>query len=311
MSPLLHTMELRRGGLDDPQVRALLQEHWEDMHAQSPPESVHALDVDRLRDASIHFWTVWAPDRLLGCGALKCLDRHHGELKSMRTARGARGVGVGRCLLNHLVGQAQALGMQRVSLETGPQAGFAAARALYARAGFAECGPFADYRPDPYSVFMTAALVDLPMMTVSAAVLRPDGAVLLVRKRGSRRLIHPGGKPLPLEAPWETLQRELLEELGTPLRPEGWRWLGPFEAAAVHEAGRRVCSLVAVGTLESEPYPSGEIEALAWVPVRPAPEEGSSYPEAVAPLSAEHILPALARAQASGSWASGAPPTQG
>lgn len=288
-------MKLQRDALVHPQVVALLEEHLQDMRSQSPPESCHALDLDRLRAPDIRFWTAWDGETLLACGALKLHDRSLGELKSMRTPRALRGRGAGKVMLQHLVAQACAHGLERLSLETGPQAGFAAARALYAQDGFTPCGPFADYRDDPYSVFMTRDLRHAPLHTVSAVVLReaPSGPeVLLVRKRGSQRLIHPGGKPLADEAPQDTLQRELLEELGVEmLATEGANpWLGSFEADAVHEPGRRVRSRVAWCRLAGPPRPCGEIEALVWLPLRPP------YPPEVAPLSALHILPAVLRA---------------
>jgi putative acetyltransferase len=124
-------------------VAALLQEHLDDMHRHSPPESVHALDLDKLRRPGITFWVVREDDALLGCGALKQLDPRHGEIKSMRTANAHRGRGVGYA---------------RLSLETGTPEAFDPARRLYARYGFVECGPFGDYVPDPWSTFMTLEL---------------------------------------------------------------------------------------------------------------------------------------------------------
>ncbi|HEU4459786.1 MAG TPA: GNAT family N-acetyltransferase [Methylibium sp.] len=147
--------------LDDParpDVLALLEEHLRDMHAISPPESVHALDVARLKAPDISFWTVRDGDELLGCGALKELDPGHGELKSMRTPSTGRRRGAGRAVLAHMLGEAHKRGYRRVSLETGPVATFLAAHKLYESVGFRPCGPFGDYRPDPHSVFMTLEL---------------------------------------------------------------------------------------------------------------------------------------------------------
>ncbi|MCA3177273.1 MAG: GNAT family N-acetyltransferase [Burkholderiaceae bacterium] len=148
--------------IDDPaapDVSALLEEHLRDMHAQSPRESVHALDVSGLKVPSITFWTVRDADGLLlGCGALKQLDATHGEVKSMRTPTAQRRRGAGRAMLAHIVDEARRRGYGRLSLETGPQPAFAPARRLYERAGFVRCAPFGDYREDPYSVFMTLAL---------------------------------------------------------------------------------------------------------------------------------------------------------
>ena len=140
-------------------VLALLQEHLDDMYATSPPESVHALDVERLRVPEITFVTARDADgALLGCGALKRHDADLGELKSMRTTAAARGRGVATAVLASLLDVARHHGLARVSLETGAEDYFAAARRLYARHGFVECPPFADYTDDPNSVFMTLPL---------------------------------------------------------------------------------------------------------------------------------------------------------
>ncbi|MBO0609426.1 GNAT family N-acetyltransferase [Myceligenerans salitolerans] len=140
-------------------VRLLLDEHLSEMRATSPPESVHALDHAALLAPSITFWT--ARDEggaLLGCVALSELGPAHGEVKSMRTAVPARGRGVGAALVRHVLAEARSRGYGRLSLETGTQEFFASARRLYGRHGFTECGPFADYRPDPFSTFMTLVL---------------------------------------------------------------------------------------------------------------------------------------------------------
>lgn len=140
-------------------VRALLEAHLRDMHAQSPPGSVHALDVERLQAHDIRFWTARDTDgALLGCAALKLLDAHQGEVKAMRTLPTQRRCGVGSALLAHLIEQARGWGLVRLSLETGAQPAFVPAVTLYERFGFEHCAPFADYRPDPNSVFMTRAL---------------------------------------------------------------------------------------------------------------------------------------------------------
>jgi putative acetyltransferase len=147
--------------LDDlsrPAVRELLREHLANMHELSPPESVHALDVEGLKSPDVTFWTAWEGSALLGCGALKELDRTHGEIKSMRTPAALRRRGAGRAILRHLVDEGRARGYTRLSLETGSPAPFDAARRLYESFGFAYCGPFGDYRLDPYSVFMTLEL---------------------------------------------------------------------------------------------------------------------------------------------------------
>ena len=139
---------------DDPtraDVTALLREHLADMVATSPPESVHALDIDALLHPSITFVTARRDSLLLGCAALKELDPAHAEIKSMRTTAAARGTGVGRALLAHLINLARNRGHTRLSLETGTQTYFEPARALYRTAGFIQTGPFASYTVDPNS----------------------------------------------------------------------------------------------------------------------------------------------------------------
>lgn len=147
--------------IDEParaDVTALLAEHLADMHARSPAGSVHALDVTALQAPGVTFWTARRDGVLLGCAAIKELDLSHGELKSMRTSTAARGAGVGRALLVHLLGVARGRGYRRLSLETGTQDYFLPARTLYAAHGFVACGPFADYVEDPNSAFFTLEL---------------------------------------------------------------------------------------------------------------------------------------------------------
>jgi putative acetyltransferase len=151
-------LRIRIDDLTGPEIRALLEEHLQDMHRISPPESVHALDLGGLRQPDITFWTVWQDAELVGCGALKALDPSHGEVKSMRTARAHRRIGVGRAMLEHIIATARSRSYARLSLETGSMAAFAPARRLYEGFGFRYCTPFADYRDDPNSVFMTRAL---------------------------------------------------------------------------------------------------------------------------------------------------------
>jgi putative acetyltransferase len=151
-------VHIRIDDLTGPEVHALLEEHLADMHALSPPESVHALDLSGLRRPDITFWTAWEGPQLLGCGALRQLAPTHGEVKSMRTPRAVRRRGAGRALLHHIVGEARSRGLRRLSLETGSQSGFEPARALYRSFGFVPCGPFGDYRADPNSFFMTLVL---------------------------------------------------------------------------------------------------------------------------------------------------------
>jgi putative acetyltransferase len=142
-------------GTDD--VRALLAHHFAEMTAGTPPSACHVMPADALADSAIRFFTVRDEDgTLLGCGALKRLADDHGEIKSMRTADGALGRGVGSAMLDHLIGVARAQGMSRLSLETGNS--FAAANRLYQREGFERCGSFGGYRPTDFTTFYTRAL---------------------------------------------------------------------------------------------------------------------------------------------------------
>jgi len=138
-----------------PDVRALLERHLASMLAVTPPEHSFALDVDGLLDPAVTFFSFRADGKLLAIGAIKQLDPEHAEIKSMHTAAAARGRGVGRAMLDHLLGVARSRGYRRVSLETGTMAEFTPARALYASAGFTACGPFADYRPSEDNCFLT------------------------------------------------------------------------------------------------------------------------------------------------------------
>lgn len=151
-------MKIQVDDLRGPEIAALLEAHLDLMRSQSPPESVHALDLEKLREPDITFWTGWDGDELLGCCALKVLGAGQGEIKSMHTAQKARGRGIGAKMLTHLEDHARKSGLQTLSLETGSQDGFAPARALYTRFGYRVCGPFADYTNDPNSAFMTKRL---------------------------------------------------------------------------------------------------------------------------------------------------------
>jgi len=151
-------MRIEIDDLTRPQVLALLNEHLTNMYELSPPESVHALDVSKLRGSDISFWTVWEDGELLGCGALKELSPTHGEVKSMRTPQKMRRKGAGRAVLSHIVGVAKERMYQLLSLETGSAEAFVPAQKLYESFGFGYCGPFGDYKEDPNSVFMQLRL---------------------------------------------------------------------------------------------------------------------------------------------------------
>ncbi len=141
-----------------PDVRALLARHLEFARATTPPEGVFALDVDDLLDPAVTFFSYRESGTLLAVGALKQLDETHAELKSMHTAEAARGQGIGRAMVEHLIEEARSRGVTRVSLETGSMPAFAPARSLYAKTGFTPCGPFGDYPASATSSFMTMEL---------------------------------------------------------------------------------------------------------------------------------------------------------
>ena len=147
--------EVREGGLDDPRVIALIDHHATSARAATIGGCGHSFAVERLRADDVRFFAAWRGDEVVGIGALKRLSGEHGEIKSMHTSAGARGVGIGSGLLTYIMAEARATGMRRLSLETHPGAHFAAAIALYRRHGFADCPPFGDYREDPSSLFMS------------------------------------------------------------------------------------------------------------------------------------------------------------
>ncbi len=151
-------MNIVSDDLTNSQVIALLQEHLDDMALHSPPDSVHALDLDALRQPEISFFTAWQGKSLTGCGAIKELDTTLGEIKSMRTSRAHLRQGVASSLLEHIVALARSRNYQQLSLETGSMKVFEPAHRLYSARGFVECEPFADYKLDPFSIFMTLKL---------------------------------------------------------------------------------------------------------------------------------------------------------
>lgn len=144
--------------LSGPAIAAFLTEHIEEMRSITPLESKHALDLDGLRQPGITFWSMLDGDTVVGCAAMKRLDAAHAELKSMRTARSRQRSGIGSRLLEHVLGEATRAGFSRISLETGSADFFRPARSLYQKYGFDYCEPFADYKLDPHSVFMTRTL---------------------------------------------------------------------------------------------------------------------------------------------------------
>lgn len=151
-------MKIQVDDLSSPQIACLLSEHMQEMREHSPEESIHALDIDALRQATITFWSVWQDNELLGCCALKELESQHAEIKSMRVAYQHQGKGIANCMMEHILKIAEQRNYRRLSLETGSMAGFHRARQLYQKYGFGYCGPFADYVADPNSVFMNKIL---------------------------------------------------------------------------------------------------------------------------------------------------------
>lgn len=149
---------IEQDDLSGADIRRLLNQHFAEMLANSPEGSCHFLDVDGLKADGVTFWSVWDGDSLAGCGALKRIDAHHGEVKSMRVADEFRGTGAGHAILCHIIAAARSRGYGRLSLETGTGPAFTDASRLYLRAGFTDREPFADYRLDPFSRYMSKTL---------------------------------------------------------------------------------------------------------------------------------------------------------
>ena len=149
---------IREDDLRGAEIATLLQFHLTELQGLTPPESVHALPIERLRAADVTFFSAWHGEALAACGAIKDLGNGASELKSMRADPAWRGRGAGRAILDHLLAVARRRGLTRLWLETGSSADFAPAHRLYLANGFSECGPFGDYQPDPFSVFMTRDL---------------------------------------------------------------------------------------------------------------------------------------------------------
>jgi putative acetyltransferase len=157
-SPSRTPLVLRLDDLSGEPTRRLIARHLQGMHANTPAESVHAFDIDQLRDPSVTFWSAWSGREIAGCGALKQLTATSGEIKSMRVADAFLGQGVGRAILEHIMAEARTRGMQNLWLETGSSDAFIPALKLYESAGFERCGPFGGYKLDPFSIFMTRSV---------------------------------------------------------------------------------------------------------------------------------------------------------
>ena len=143
------------GNFDDTEVHKLLTKHFIELRAASPEGSAHVLDITGLKVPSIKFWSLWDEENLIGCGALKFLDKEHGEFKSIRIHNNFRGQGYGNDVINHLINEAKKLKIKRLSIETGAGDFFIPARKLFKNTGFIECEPFAHYKEDINSVYLT------------------------------------------------------------------------------------------------------------------------------------------------------------
>ena len=143
------------GNFDHPEVHELLTKHFVELRAASPEGSAHVLDIPGLQDKSIKFWSLWNNDMLMGCGALKFLDKEHGEFKSIRIHDNFRKMGNGVSVINHLINEAKKLNIKRLSLETGAGDFFLTARKLFSKCGFEACEPFSHYKKDINSIYMT------------------------------------------------------------------------------------------------------------------------------------------------------------
>lgn len=153
-------IKIKRDHLTNNEVIELVSSHLQGMNLHSPSESIHALNIESLKQRDITFWSVWEDSQLAGCGAIRELDEHHGEIKSMRTVTAHLRKGIAKELLQYIINEAKKRGYRRLSLETGSAPAFEPARELYASFGFYECEPFSTYKEDPYSVFMTKKLND-------------------------------------------------------------------------------------------------------------------------------------------------------
>ncbi len=143
---------------DHPEVNQLLKKHFIELRAASPQGSAHVLDIPGLKTSSIKFWSLWKENQLMGCGALKFLDENHGEFKSIRVHDNFRGKGYGIKVVNHLIYEAKKLNVKRLSIETGAGDFFIPARKLFNKCGFTPCAPFAHYKEDINSLYLTKFL---------------------------------------------------------------------------------------------------------------------------------------------------------
>jgi putative acetyltransferase len=146
------------GNFDHFEVNQLLQKHFIELKAASPKGSAHVLDISGLKVPSIKFWSLWENDQLMGCGALKFLEKGHGEFKSIRVHDNFRKKGNGIKIINHLIYEAKKLDVKRLSIETGAGKFFIPARKLFNNCDFKPCPPFAHYKEDTNSLYLTKLL---------------------------------------------------------------------------------------------------------------------------------------------------------
>ena len=151
-------MKSIEGNFDNPYVNELLKKHFVELRSVSPAGSTHVLDIDGLKDPSIRFWSLWENSKLIGCGALKFLEKNHGEFKSIRVADEFKKKGAGERIINHLIEEAKKLKISKLSIETGAGDFFLPARNLFSKFGFKSCPPFAHYKDDPNSCYYTLDL---------------------------------------------------------------------------------------------------------------------------------------------------------
>ena len=151
-------MKSIEGNFDNSEVNELLKKHFVELRSVSPEGSTHVLDIEGLKVPSIKFWSLWENDKLIGCGALKFLERNHGEFKSIRVADEFRKKGIGSRIINHLIEEAKKLKITKLSIETGAGKFFLPARNLFSQFGFKKCSPFAHYKDDPNSCYYTLYL---------------------------------------------------------------------------------------------------------------------------------------------------------
>tara|TARA_B100001121_G_scaffold277740_1_gene267894 strand:- start:154 stop:621 length:468 start_codon:yes stop_codon:yes gene_type:complete len=149
---MLKTIE---GNFDNPEVNKLLIKHFVELRAASPEGSAHVLDIPGLKVSSIKFWSLWQNEKLFGCGALKLLDKEHGEFKSIRIHDDFRNKGNSIKIIEHLINEAKKLNIKRISLETGAGSFFDPARKLFKKCNFRPCEPFAHYKKDVNSIYLS------------------------------------------------------------------------------------------------------------------------------------------------------------